>query len=110
MKSHIASSLAGVHGLGRRMLHHLSEVQRRHHEDLKYVYLIVHIVCSYHSRNLNAYKSLLSLDQDIKLGHVYSAIGICSVPLFLIAGAGSAVFWIIGMNIFSFSLESNAVR
>ena len=44
--------------------------------------------------------SLTLMGKSFSLGQLYSAAGICSVPLFLIAGAGSAVFWIIGASIF----------
>jgi hypothetical protein len=42
------------------------------------------------------YEILNSLGKSVSLGQLYSAAGLFSVPLFLIAGGGSVVFWIIG--------------
>jgi hypothetical protein len=36
------------------------------------------------------------LGKEMTLAQVYTALGLISIPVFLIAGAGSAVFWIIG--------------
>lgn len=43
--------------------------------------------------------NLTVMGRTVSLGQLYSMVGICSIPLFLIAGAGSAVFWIIGASI-----------
>lgn len=39
------------------------------------------------------------MGKELNLAQLYCAAGLLSVPLFLIAGAGSAVFWIIGASI-----------
>ena len=44
--------------------------------------------------------------REMSLAQLYSIAGIFSVPLFLIAGAGSAVFWIIGASIFVIILHA----
>ena len=44
--------------------------------------------------------------REMSLAQLYSVAGIFSVPLFLIAGAGSAVFWIIGASIFVIILHA----
>lgn len=44
--------------------------------------------------------------RDLSLAQLYSVAGVFSVPLFLIAGAGSAVFWIIGASIFVIILHA----
>ena len=35
--------------------------------------------------------------RELSLAQQYAAVGVLAFPLFWIAGAGSAVFWIIGM-------------
>jgi hypothetical protein len=45
--------------------------------------------------------------RTFSLGQLYSFAGICSVPLFLIAGGGTAVFWIIGASIFVIFLHAS---
>jgi PRA1 family protein 1 len=37
--------------------------------------------------------------REIQLAQLYCVVGIISIPLFLLAGAGSAVFWIIGASV-----------
>lgn len=38
--------------------------------------------------------------KEVKIGQLYPVLGLISIPVFLIAGAGSALFWIIGASIF----------
>ncbi len=40
--------------------------------------------------------NLKFMGKEFKLAQMYSIMGLCSIPLFLLAGAGSALFWIIG--------------
>jgi hypothetical protein len=37
--------------------------------------------------------------KEMKLAQLYTLAGLCSIPLFLLAGAGAAVFWIIGASV-----------
>lgn len=37
--------------------------------------------------------------RQVKLGQLYTVLGCVSIPIFLIAGAGSALFWIIGASV-----------
>ena len=39
------------------------------------------------------------LGKEISLAQLYTVAGCCSIPLFLITGATSAVFWIIGASL-----------
>jgi len=41
------------------------------------------------------------LGKEMSLAQVYTTLGLISIPVFLIAGAGSAVFWIIGIYFIS---------
>ena len=34
--------------------------------------------------------------RELSLAQQYAVVGVCSFPLFWLAGAGSAVFWVIG--------------
>jgi hypothetical protein len=44
--------------------------------------------------------------KEMKLAQLYSLAGLCSIPLFLLAGAGAAVFWIIGASVFLIILHA----
>ncbi|TRY80382.1 hypothetical protein TCAL_04860 [Tigriopus californicus] len=36
--------------------------------------------------------------REVSLAQQYGLVGLCAIPLFLLAGAGSAVFWVIGAS------------
>lgn len=36
--------------------------------------------------------------REVSLAQQYALVGLCAIPLFLLAGAGSAVFWVIGAS------------
>jgi len=44
------------------------------------------------------YVSVFISGRELTLAQQYGVVGICAFPLFWIAGAGSAVFWVIGKN------------
>ncbi|XP_013410223.1 prenylated Rab acceptor protein 1-like [Lingula anatina] len=51
--------------------------------------------------NLKNKESKLSLlGHEVSLAQQYGAVGVISFPLFWLAGAGSAVFWVIGASFF----------
>ena len=39
---------------------------------------------------------LISKGKELSTAQVYAGAGVLSIPLFLLAGGGSAVFWILG--------------
>lgn len=45
--------------------------------------------------------------KEIALAQQYAAIAVCSIPLFVIVGAGSAVFWVIGASFFFIALHAS---
>ena len=49
-------------------------------------------------------QSLFTEGRDTSPKEVYMVLGIVMVPIFYFAGAGSAVFWIIGEFFFKFSV------
>jgi hypothetical protein len=40
---------------------------------------------------------------EISLAGQYSLVGLCCIPLFLLAGAGGVVFWVLGASLFCIS-------
>jgi hypothetical protein len=46
------------------------------------------------------------IGKELSLAQLYTAAGLCSIPLFLFAGASSAVFWIIGASLFIIVLHA----
>ncbi|CAF0926429.1 unnamed protein product [Brachionus calyciflorus] len=51
--------------------------------------------------------SLKIFGKEMGMAQLYMGAGFCSLPLFLIAGAGSAVFWIIGASFFVIALHAS---
>jgi len=45
-------------------------------------------------------KKLSIAGHDVSLAQQYGLISLCSVPFFLIAGAGGVVFWVLGASLF----------
>ena len=44
--------------------------------------------------------SLCLVGHEVSLAQQYGLIGVCSIPFFLIAGAGGVVFWVLGASLF----------
>ena len=42
----------------------------------------------------------LSVGHEVSVAQQYGLIGVCSIPFFLIAGAGGVVFWVLGASLF----------
>lgn len=55
----------------------------------------------------NAERKIVVLGKELSLGQQYGAIGLLSFPLFWVAGAGSAVFWVIGASLFCILLHAS---
>lgn len=45
--------------------------------------------------------------KKLNIGQQYMALGVCSIPLLYIVGAGSAVFWVIGASLFVIAMHSS---
>lgn len=55
----------------------------------------------------NAQSPFKLFGRKLNLGQQYLALGICSLPLLYIVGAGGAVFWVIGASLFLVSLHAS---
>ncbi|OWF46811.1 Prenylated Rab acceptor protein 1 [Mizuhopecten yessoensis] len=55
----------------------------------------------------NQEKKLSIMGKELSVSQQYGAVGLCSFPLFWLAGAGSAVFWIIGASFFVIMLHAS---
>merc|ERR1711976_117563 len=55
----------------------------------------------------NADKKFSVMGRELSLAQQYAAVGVLSFPLFWLAGAGSAVFWVIGASIFGIMLHAS---
>ena len=54
----------------------------------------------------NAEKKIILGGHEVPLAHQYAAVGLLSLPVFYIAGAGAALFWVLGKhNICTLSLS-----
>lgn len=61
----------------------------------------------------NAEKKIVIGGHEIPLAHQYGAIGILSLPVFYLAGAGAVLFWVLGLFPFcylSFFFNSCSAR
>lgn len=57
----------------------------------------------YHLSKRQAERKLTLLGKEVTLAQQYGAVAIGSVPLFMWAGAGAAVFWVLGAYEFFYS-------
>ncbi|KAK3587718.1 hypothetical protein CHS0354_042509 [Potamilus streckersoni] len=55
----------------------------------------------------NQDKKITVFGREVSLAQQYAAVGACSFPLFWLAGAGSAVFWVIGASFFVIMLHAS---
>ncbi|XP_076438317.1 prenylated Rab acceptor protein 1-like [Babylonia areolata] len=58
----------------------------------------------------SADKPLVLMGREVSLAQQYAAVGVMSFPLFWLAGAGSAVFWIIGASFFVIMVHASTYR
>ncbi|CAI9723232.1 Hypothetical predicted protein [Octopus vulgaris] len=54
----------------------------------------------------NQEKKRTIMGHELSLGQQYAGVGVLSFPLFWVAGAGSAVFWVIGASFFVIGLHA----
>ena len=52
-------------------------------------------------------RKLMLAGREVTLAQQYALVAFCSIPLFLLAGAGSAVFWVIGASFFFIGLHAS---
>lgn len=55
----------------------------------------------------NAERPLKLFGRKLNLGQQYAALGLCSLPLLYLVGAGSVVFWVIGASLFVITLHAS---
>ncbi|KAK3107354.1 hypothetical protein FSP39_012584 [Pinctada imbricata] len=55
----------------------------------------------------NQERKIKVMGRELSLAQQYGAVGLCSFPLFWLAGAGSAVFWVIGASFFVIMLHAS---
>merc|ERR1712115_309598 len=48
----------------------------------------------------NADRKISIAGHQVSLARQYGLIGVCSIPFFLLAGAGGVVFWVLGASLF----------
>ena len=44
--------------------------------------------------------------REVSLAQQYGVVAICSIPMFLLAGASGAVFWVIGASFFIIAMHA----
>ncbi|XP_076162870.1 prenylated Rab acceptor protein 1-like isoform X1 [Ptiloglossa arizonensis] len=54
----------------------------------------------------HAKQELMILNHKLTLAQVYSLVGICSLPIFYLVGAGAALFWVLGVSWFLITLHA----
>ncbi|XP_066952329.1 prenylated Rab acceptor protein 1-like isoform X1 [Macrobrachium rosenbergii] len=55
----------------------------------------------------NAEKKIIVGGHELPLVHQYAAVGILSLPIFYIVGAGAALFWVLGASFFIIALHAS---
>ena len=48
----------------------------------------------------NAEKKIAVFAHELSLAQQYGLVAVCSLPLFYLAGAGAALFWVLGKIVF----------
>lgn len=54
----------------------------------------------------NAERPLTVMGKELAIAHQYAGIAVMSFPLFWLAGAGGAIFWLIGASVFVIMLHA----
>ena len=54
----------------------------------------------------NAARKVFLGGREVSLAQQYGVVAICSIPMFLLAGASGAVFWVIGASFFIIALHA----
>ncbi|GFN91285.1 pra1 family protein [Plakobranchus ocellatus] len=58
----------------------------------------------------NQERKITIMGRELSLAQQYAAVGAASFPLFWLAGAGSAVFWVIGASFFVIMLHASVYK
>jgi len=61
----------------------------------------------YYASTKQMQRKLILGGREVTLAQQYAAISVASIPLFVIAGAGTAVFWVIGASLFIIGLHAS---
>lgn len=61
----------------------------------------------YYASLKQAQRKLILGGREVTLAQQYAAIAVGSIPLFVIAGAGTAVFWVIGASFFIIAIHAS---
>merc|ERR1712038_837897 len=61
----------------------------------------------YYASHKQGQRKLILGGREVTLAQQYAAIAVGSIPLFVIAGAGTAVFWVIGASFFVIGLHAS---
>jgi len=61
----------------------------------------------YYASTKQMQRKLILGGREVTLAQQYAAIAVGSIPLFVIAGAGTAVFWVIGASFFVIGLHAS---
>ncbi|OAD54668.1 Prenylated Rab acceptor protein 1 [Eufriesea mexicana] len=51
-------------------------------------------------------QALTILNHKLTLAQVFSLVGVCSLPIFYLVGAGAALFWVLGVSWFVITLHA----
>ena len=54
----------------------------------------------------NAARKVFLGGREVSLAQQYGVVAICSIPMFLLAGASGAVFWVIGASFFIIAMHA----
>ena len=54
----------------------------------------------------NAARKVFLGGREVSLAQQYGVVAVCSIPMFLLAGASGAVFWVIGASFFIIALHA----
>jgi len=55
----------------------------------------------------NAERRVTLLGRELTLAQQYSIIGLCSMPVFYLLGAGSVMFWVLGASCFLIMIHAS---
>lgn len=55
----------------------------------------------------NAEKKIVIGGHEVSMAHQYAAVGVLSLPVFYIAGAGAALFWVLGASLFIIAIHAS---
>jgi len=62
---------------------------------------------SYYLSVKNTDRKIILGGREVSLAQQYGVVAVCSIPMFLFAGAGAVVFWVIGASFFVICLHAS---